>query len=202
MVQDITDKKTAIRSYIKNQRKLLEEKQKQKMDARLLGQLLNLPEFREKSSIPVYCYISVRNETDTLRFIERLWAQDMLVAVPRVEGKYIRFYRIEKKEDLIPGCMGIPEPSRMCIPIHCPEAPVITPGLAFTCEGARIGYGGGFYDRFFEAEPKHRRIALAYDFQMLPELPVGPLDKKVDVIVTENRVYHCSRGTAGRELED
>lgn len=202
MEQDITDKKTAIRSYIKKQRNLLEEKQKQELDEKLCRQLLNLPEFREKSAIPVYCYISVRKETDTLRFIETLWARDMLVAVPRVEGKHIRFYRIEKKEDLIPGCMGIPEPSGMCIPLHCPEAPVITPGLAFTREGERIGYGGGFYDRFFEAEPKHRRIALAYDFQILPELPVEPLDKKVDVIVTENRVYHCSQRTVCREQED
>lgn len=203
---NILDGKAQLRSYIKEQRALLTEDIKQELDDKLLKQLLTwiqeLPELKEKPSIPVYCYMSVRGEADTLRFVEALWSRGILPAVPRVEGKFIRFYGIEKMSDLIPGCMGIPEPAPECIPVDCPEAPVITPGLAFSPDGARIGYGGGFYDRFFEAEPKHRRVALAYGFQVLPDIPYEPFDKRIDMIITENRVYHCSQRIAGRLQED
>ena len=63
-----------------------------------------------------------------------------------------------------------------------------------TCNylGQRLGHGGGYYDRYLETHPGHKTIALAYEFQILHELPAEPYDKSVDMIVTEKRVIRCS----------
>ncbi len=183
--------KTAIRTQIKCLRKELDETQKRDLDQAVLKNLLSLPELREGTKLPVYCYVSIGKEADTRVLMERLWQRNIPVAVPRVEGDVIRFYRIRGMEDLEPGCMRIPEPAAGCPLADTRASVVLTPGLAFTPEGARLGYGGGFYDRFFETEPEHKRIALAYPFQILPKLPAEGFDRQVDMIVTSERIYHC-----------
>lgn len=65
-------------------------------------------------------------------------------------------------------------------------------GMGFTENGVRLGKGGGYYDRYLETHPGHKTIALAYEFQILHELPAEPYDKSVDMIVTEKRVIRCS----------
>lgn len=69
-----------------------------------------------------------------------------------------------------------------------PEAGVLVPGLAFTSDGIRLGKGGGFYDRFLEKEPEHKTIALAYEFQIVEQIPADIHDRPVHQIVTEQRV--------------
>ena len=71
-------------------------------------------------------------------------------------------------------------------------APILVPGMGFTENGVRLGKGGGYYDRYLETHPGHKTIALAYEFQILHELPAEPYDKSVDMIVTEKRVIRCS----------
>lgn len=89
-------------------------------------------------------------------------------------------------EDLAPGYKGIPEPAAPAP--TAPEADVIVvPGVAFTAGGTRLGYGGGFYDRYL-AEATGTRIGLCYDFQIVEDLPAGPHDIPMDRIVTEARV--------------
>jgi 5-formyltetrahydrofolate cyclo-ligase len=65
------------------------------------------------------------------------------------------------------------------------------PGLAFTREGDRMGYGGGFYDRFLCAEPEHTAIALAYPFQLLKTIPVESNDRRIQGIVLPDRIIRC-----------
>jgi len=60
---------------------------------------------------------------------------------------------------------------------------VLMPGLAFDREGHRIGYGGGFYDKFLAAEPNHPTLALCYEFQIVSQLPVEEFDIPVDVVL-------------------
>lgn len=66
-------------------------------------------------------------------------------------------------------------------------APVIVPGVAFGQDFSRLGYGGGYYDRFFEREPDHRKIGICYEFQMETALPSEDFDVKMDVIATPDR---------------
>ncbi len=104
-----------------------------------------------------------------------------MTAFPRVEGEEIRFYFASGMEDLAPGAMGILEP----LPGRCQlalvtDAPVVTPGLAFSLKGDRVGYGKGYYDRFFLREPRHRRIGVAYPFQIRDDLEPEVQDQKID----------------------
>lgn len=78
------------------------------------------------------------------------------------------------------------------IQVCFPTAPILVPGMGFTENGVRLGKGGGYYDRYLETHPGHKTIALAYEFQILHELPAEPYDKSVDMIVTEKRVIRCS----------
>lgn len=69
-------------------------------------------------------------------------------------------------------------------------AMMVMPGVAFDRENHRVGYGGGFYDRFLEKHPCIRRVAVAFEFQMLPEVPTEPTDISPEIIVTEKSAYH------------
>jgi len=105
------------------------------------------------------------------------------VAVPKVYGEEMRFIYITDMAQTAPGYAGIPEPIADGPVADDPEALVLMPGLAFDPEGHRIGYGGGFYDRFLAAEPNHPTLALCYDFQMLPRLDTEEFDIPVDCVL-------------------
>jgi 5-formyltetrahydrofolate cyclo-ligase len=173
--------KNDIRLMIKEQRKALEAAAESAWDDSICEQLLNLDDILR--AFCVYCYVSFQREAGTWRFMESLLRQGKCVAVPKVVGKELEFYAISGKADLEEGIMGIMEPKPSCLKIHDPEAPVIVPGLAFDKSGNRLGYGGGYYDRLFEKEPNHPRIAIAYGFQMFDHIPTEPHDKRMDRII-------------------
>ena len=78
---------------------------------------------------------------------------------------------------------GIPEPIADGPVADDPTALVLMPGLAFDREGRRIGYGGGFYDRFLSEESRHPTVALCYEFQMVEQVPTEEFDKRVDCVL-------------------
>ena len=145
------------------------------------GSLTGLPEM-------VYCYISVRGETGTDLLIDWLLQQGVRVAVPRVSGKEMAFFYINNDSDLIPGTFGIPEPAPHLTPAVEKCAPVIVPGVAFSTEFGRIGYGAGYYDRFFEKEPEHMKIAICYEFQLFEHAEAEAHDVPMDWIITPERI--------------
>ncbi len=115
---------------------------------------------------------------------------------PAVDEKLERlmYYRITDLADLKPGYAGIDEPTgsvRKLRDVNTLET-IIVPGVAFDLHGGRLGFGKGFYDRCL-LEFRGKRIALAYEFQIVPELPTAVRGQKVDWIVTESRVIHCLR---------
>ncbi|WP_394527263.1 5-formyltetrahydrofolate cyclo-ligase [Lacrimispora sp. JR3] len=174
--------KSKIRKYIKEQRQTLDSATEHQWDESICRELLDLLEIRQ--AFCVYCYASFRGEAGTWKFMETLLRQGKYIAVPKVKGKELEFYAISGKKDLEEGVMGIMEPKSTCLKICDPDAPVIVPGVAFDKEGNRLGYGGGYYDRFFEREPSHFRLAIAYNFQLFDRIPAEPHDKKVDRIIT------------------
>ena len=105
------------------------------------------------------------------------------IAVPKCYGDEMRFIWMEDLSKVEKGYAGIPEPVADGPVADDPTALVLMPGLAFDKSGRRIGYGGGFYDRFLAAEPGHPTLALCYDFQMLPELETEEFDIPVDTVI-------------------
>ena len=105
------------------------------------------------------------------------------VAVPKVYGDTMKFIYLEDLTQVEKSDMGIPEPVADEPVAEDQTALVLMPGLAFDKEGHRIGYGGGFYDKFLMAEPNHPTVALCYDFQMYDHLDTEEFDIPVDLVL-------------------
>jgi len=131
----------------------------------------------------IYGYMPYNQEVRTELILERALADGKRVAIPKVYGDVMRFIYIEDFSGLEKSDMGIPEPVSD-EPVAADEkALVLMPGLAFDEQGHRIGYGGGFYDKFLAAEPDHPTVALCYDFQMFPQLETDTFDIPVDRVL-------------------
>ena len=116
--------------------------------------------------------------------IQRAWDQGKRVAVPKIYGEEMRFIYLTDFSHVAPGCCGIPEPVADDPVANESDALVLMPGMAFDPQGHRIGYGGGYYDRFLNAEPNHPTVALCYDFQMLDHLETEEYDIPVDLVLS------------------
>ncbi|HAJ74635.1 MAG TPA: 5-formyltetrahydrofolate cyclo-ligase [Lachnospiraceae bacterium] len=140
-------------------------------------------------SSAIYIYVDHKNEVRTKDFIAKCWTDGKRVAVPRVKGKDMSFYYIESMRDLEPGIKGIPEPKQDMEKADAADALVIMPGVAFDHERNRIGYGGGYYDRFMKKNPWLYSMAVAFEFQVFDEIPADEHDIKPSVLITEQKIY-------------
>lgn len=152
-------------------------------DQKILERILHTDWYAKTHSI--YTYVSYRAEVDTKKLIQQAWKDGKKVAVPRVCGEIINFYQIHSMDDLEPGIKGILEPALHCVQLEEQEAVLLIPGVVFDRAGYRIGYGGGFYDRYLETHPNYLSVALAYECQLIDHVPRQPWDKKIDGIITE-----------------
>lgn len=179
-----TDKKH-IRSLIQNKRNLLSDKEISGMSLKIADYIINMKEFKEADNI--LTYVSFRSEVKTDYIIENAFELGKKVFVPKVIGKNMIFVKIESFKELTQGYMGIREP------VSSDEADIkegfmCMPGMVFDNECNRIGYGGGFYDRYLSKDNEFIKAALCYDFQILEEIPHEPHDLKPDYVISEKRV--------------
>ena len=131
----------------------------------------------------IYGYLPYNQEVRTVPMLEQALKDGKQVAVPKIYGDEMKFILMEDLTAVEKGYAGIPEPVADD-PAGCDEtALVLMPGLAFDPKGHRIGYGGGFYDKFLAKEPNHPTLALCYDFQMLQELETEEFDIPVDLVL-------------------
>jgi 5-formyltetrahydrofolate cyclo-ligase len=136
----------------------------------------------------VFCFISSPGETDTHGIIRRLLAAGKQVCVPRITDRDgMAAARFSEWQDLLPGAYGIPVPSAATEFTGIIDV-CITPGLGFSLRGGRLGHGLGFYDRWFAGHRVGCRLGIAYECQVLDDLPVEEHDAAMDVIVTESRI--------------
>ena len=143
----------------------------------------------------VLVYMDYRSEVMTTGLVEELLADtSKKVFAPKVEGMHIRFYEIKSLDELKKGYQGIREPEENPEKRFTPdmaarlEAVVLVPGAAFDRQRGRIGYGKGFYDRFFSDYGEVYGIALSFSCQIAKEIPMEPHDRRPDIIVTENGI--------------
>ena len=150
--------------------------------SRKLGELFRATELYRNAKT-VYGYLPYNQEVRTVPMLEQALADGKRVAVPKVYGDEMKFIYLTDLTQVAEGYAGIPEPVADGPVADDPTALVLMPGLAFDKEGHRIGYGGGFYDKFLAQEPNHPTIALCYDFQMLGQLPTEEFDIPVDCVL-------------------
>ena len=173
--------KKELRRQIREKKRAMTEAQIVAASERLGELFLNCPEYQAAKTI--YGYLPYNQEVRTVPMLEQAMKDGKRVAVPKCYGDEMRFIWMEDLSKVEKGYAGIPEPVADGPVADDPTALVLMPGLAFDKSGRRIGYGGGFYDRFLAAEPGHPTLALCYDFQMLPELETEEFDIPVDTVI-------------------
>ncbi|MEW6201691.1 MAG: 5-formyltetrahydrofolate cyclo-ligase [bacterium] len=142
----------------------------------------------------VMFYYSFRSEVRTAEMIRRALGENKKVCLPKVnrEKRELEIYFVSDPEsELIPGIWGILEPDTVrCQRAHPEDLNVIIcPGTAFDRAGNRLGYGGGYYDRFMRSVPERIHfIGLAFSVQIFDEIPASESDVKVHTVVTEDEI--------------
>lgn len=136
-----------------------------------------------KAAKSIYGYMPYNQEVRTVPMLEQALRDGKKVAVPKCYGDEMKFIYLDDLTKVAKGYAGIPEPIADEPVAHDETALVLMPGLVFDPQGHRIGYGGGFYDKFLSREPNHPTMALCYDFQMLPHLDTEAHDIPVDTVL-------------------
>ena len=174
------DKKELRRSIREMKRAMSEEEIVSRSEA--LGRLFIESE-AYKNAKTIYGYLPYNQEVRTVPMLEQALKDGKRVAVPKCYGDEMKFIFMDDLSKVEKGYANIPEPIADEPIADDTTALVLMPGLAFDKEGHRIGYGGGFYDKFLEAEPNHPTLALCYAFQMLPHLETEAHDIPVDYVL-------------------
>lgn len=173
--------KQELRKSIREQKRAMTEDQIQEK-SRLLGQLFAASALYRNAKT-IYGYMPYNQEVRTVPMLEQAIRDGKRVAIPKCYGDEMRFIFMEDLSKVEKGYAGIPEPIEDAPIADDETALVLMPGLAFDPEGHRIGYGGGFYDKFLAKEPNHPTLALCYDFQMMEKLETEEFDIPVDQVL-------------------
>lgn len=173
--------KQALRKEIRDKKRAMTEAEIVAASQRLAELFVASEAYRQAKTI--YGYLPYNQEVRTVPMLEQALADGKRVAVPKCYGDEMRFIYLEDLSQVEKGYCGIPEPIADEPIAEDETALVLMPGLAFDPQGHRMGYGGGFYDKFLEKEPNHPTIALCYEFQMLEHLETEAHDIPVDTVL-------------------
>ena len=173
--------KQQLREEIREKKRAMTPQQITEKSQALARQFYDHPLYRNARCI--YGYLPYNQEVRTTEMLAKALADGKRVAVPKVYGDTMRFHYITDLSRVEKGYCGIPEPMGDEPIAGEEDALVLMPGLAFDSKGGRMGYGGGFYDKFLDAEKKHPTLALCYDFQMVSCVPVEEHDHPVDAVI-------------------
>ena len=200
---EITEKKRALRRTIAERRKQYPQEELADLSAQITERILALEAYQKART--VFLYMELPGEVQMRALIEQCLRDRKKAAVPKVfrgsgrmhspDGEAstpgMRLYEIRDFDHLVRGAMNILEPD----PAVCAcldeekDALMIMPGVAFDTKRHRIGYGGGFYDRYLQEHKKHPTAAAAFDFQLFDKVPYESTDICPDCLVTPSCIY-------------
>ena len=172
------DKKT-LRQQIRSLKKQHSQEELWTQSERILQRLSEHPRFLLATKVMLYA--SLPDEVQTLEFIE-IWRHQKTLILPTVVGDDIIPVEYAKDTDFAVGDFNILEPQNE--PYHGDFDLIIVPGVAFDCNGNRIGRGRGYYDRFLCQHLDVKRIGICFDFQLVDEVPTEPFDILMDEVIS------------------
>lgn len=195
---EVNQQKTETRKILKSTRASIPETTRMDAANSITEQILRLDEIRDARTI--FIYISYASEVHTHALIKALLTAGKTLAVPKiVKSDYMQAETFSSWEDLVPGELGILTPTDST-PCNGPFDVAITPGLGFTLSGQRMGFGRGYYDKWFAQNKVRHKIALAFEVQLINEMPVEDTDVPMEKIVTEKRVIVVRSSVFNRSL--
>ncbi|MEZ4990455.1 MAG: 5-formyltetrahydrofolate cyclo-ligase [Saprospiraceae bacterium] len=175
------DEKRLLRKKMIDLRDAMVPETRRHMD-RLLCQSLRELILERRPKI-VHTYLPMPMEIDFLPVIHQMLEEHIRVVVPKtLRGGQLEHLILETPDQLEDGIFGTRHPMAG-VPYEGPYDLIIVPGLAFDFHGNRLGYGGGYYDRFLPAHPEAYKTALCYSFQLMNNLPVEPHDIPLDSVL-------------------
>ena len=173
--------KQALRKEIREKKRAMTEEEIVRKSEEL-GRLFAASDAYKQANT-IYGYLPYNQEVRTTAMLQKALADGKQVAVPKCYGEEMHFIYLDDLSKVEKGYCGIPEPIADGPVADDKTALVLMPGLAFTEAGLRMGYGGGFYDKFLASEPDHPTLALCYDFQMVAYIPTEEYDIPVDTVL-------------------
>ncbi|HWT73293.1 MAG TPA: 5-formyltetrahydrofolate cyclo-ligase [Mobilitalea sp.] len=203
--------KTQIRYSQKELRSKLTIEEHNSLSKAIRERLFQTEAYRSSENLLIF--VSFQSEVDTHELIRLSLRDGKKVYIPRVEAGGMEFYQIHDLEGLVPSNYGVLEPPSGVDDkfkfIHQKDLMqanqlehnlqyrnlMILPGLAFDKNGNRIGYGAGYYDRYFAAHPDipFYKTAIGFDFQIIDQIPAEDYDRKADIIITPTRIIPCKK---------
>lgn len=178
--------KNLLRQFYRSVRNSLSEKEKIEYDRRIFTQFVNSRLYNDAGLLLIY--FSFGSETDTINIINYALDNGKTVAVPYCKGDEMKFYIIRSSDELVKGRFGIPTviPDSGKLIRDFGNALCVVPALSFDSMGNRLGYGGGYYDRFL-SDKNIATVGLCYERCIDSALPAEEHDIKVNYVLTENR---------------
>lgn len=177
--------KADFRNLVFQLRRQMSDAEADRLSGEILSRLRRLPVYINASRI--YVYLDFGKEVRTRGLIEDALAAGKEVALPRIHDREMDFYPYVRGMALEKNSFGIEEPAEGS-PVFWEDALMILPGVAFDRFCSRIGYGGGYYDRYLEQHPSHDTVALAFSAQVFDQIPCDDKDIRPDRIVTEKEI--------------
>lgn len=182
--------KNEIRNKLLEQRKSFSHEELQEKNSLIFEKLFSLQEFSRANNIGVY--ISFNNEADTRKIIEKLLSENKNVFAPVMDfgNEHFSYAKLSSLENLTENKYGVLEPTEKNS-VEASEIDLfLVPGAAFDSQRNRIGWGKGYYDKFFNKnKPRGKKIGLFFEFQLIKEVPTDEFDVKMDFIITEKEIY-------------
>lgn len=183
----ITEKK-ALRKLMRQQRDALQAIDREQLTQAIHRHLWAL--VQQLNPQVVFCYYSFSSEVETRSIILELINRKVSVLIPKIIDNQMQAIRVDNLDQLYPDKWGILQPTRNQVFTDFIDL-CLTPGLAFSLTGKRLGYGGGYYDRFILDHPETIYAGLAFPFQVLSDLPSHSFDQAINCLVTSEGITWC-----------
>ena len=172
---------------MRSMRESMPKEERDKASHKIISRLIENPVYQQSTTIMAYA--SMPEEIQLNELFDHAFANNKILAIPLIIGRgTMRPVFLPTIEDLVVGDFGIMTVRQDCRTfvefndIDC----IIVPGAAFDRKGNRLGLGGGYYDRFLKRVPNAKRIALAFDYQLIESVPAESHDTKMNIIITES----------------
>lgn len=173
--------KNELRSRMRRLNRVLAPEERAAASERIAAAVERLEAFGRARTVALFC--SLADEPDTAAVLRR-WSAAKRLAVPRVEGETMRFYRYDPST-MRPGAFGIEEPGAGAVVCDPAEIDLmLVPGVAFAPDGRRLGRGRGYYDRYLaRADVRAVRVGVCFAHQLTEEVPAEPHDVRMDRVI-------------------
>lgn len=185
---DVVNEKKCLRREVRRLVSELAPSYCEEADREIARRALSLPEYR--AAEVVFCYVGRDQEINTRLILDRVLEDGKRLGVPKCVAKGImEVYQIRSVQDLEEGKYGIMEPVDGC-PLIRPEEIGIAfiPCMTCTCDGRRLGYGGGYYDRYLR-DASFAKAVLCRESIMQREIPMESHDERIPIVISENHIW-------------